>query len=212
MVMRRIWALLAGGALLFAPAPGLPSGMGHGKPEVRGDTRGKHRGTRPTGGRRRPAAGQRLPQIPGVWWAPAELAAPDPGPSVVIIQQTPRAVQVDPPAPPPSEPAYYWYYCGPAGTRPSPWAAAGYCIGGLTPRLRGLPGPGKTLEQFEADDAACQDWASAHAATIPGASNSMQGRYDLAYQQCLHAKGNQVPGEVGPRLAEDRPSPFPSRR
>jgi hypothetical protein len=122
------------------------------------------------------------------------------------------------------------------------------------PNARVMPGPGKTFEQFQAEDAACRQWAeqqtgqspqdlanqntaagavvgtaagaalgaifgaaSGHAGTgaaigagtgllagtAVGASSGQvsgmqaQRRYDIAYQQCMSAKGNQVPG-AGP--------------
>ena len=113
------------------------------------------------------------------------------------------------------------------------------------PEVRVMPAPYKPFELFEADDAACRDFAhrrlepstaqaqgSAAAATVTGAavgaaaggliggsqgaatgagvglvagslgaagradqsSWSLQRRYDFAYEQCMYAKGNQVPG------------------
>jgi hypothetical protein len=47
------------------------------------------------------------------------------------------------------------------------------------PSVMVLPGTGKTFEQFQTDDAVCR--------------HSVQGRYDIAYRQCMYAKGNQVP-------------------
>jgi hypothetical protein len=46
------------------------------------------------------------------------------------------------------------------------------------------------------------------AAAGSGAAGGLQGRYDRAYQQCMAAKGNQVPGV--PRLAPSPPSTGPS--
>ena len=134
-------------------------------------------------------------------------------------------------------------------------------VGGCATVPRGpsvsiLPGSGKTFEQFQADDAACRQWAEQHMGESPqetmnqntvtgavvgtaagallgaaigsasghagagaaigagsglllgtsaGASAGqgyvMQGqrRYDISYQQCMYAKGNQIPGmEPGP--------------
>ena len=43
-----------------------------------------------------------------------------------------------------------------------------------------------------------------------GAGSSTQWRYDIAYQQCMYAKGNQVPGAVQrPRRAYVAPPPPP---
>jgi uncharacterized protein YcfJ len=38
---------------------------------------------------------------------------------------------------------------------------------------------------------------------------TLQRRYDIAYQQCMYAKGNQVPGYAAPRYTS--PPPPPSR-
>ena len=120
------------------------------------------------------------------------------------------------------------------------------------PSVMVLPAPGKPFEQFQGDDAACRQWATAQvgppgapvnqnaitggaigtllgaglgaaigaAAGAPGigagigagsglllgsatganadqvAGMSAQQRYDAAYQQCMYAKGNQIPGAV----------------
>jgi hypothetical protein len=62
------------------------------------------------------------------------------------------------------------------------------------PTVMVLPGPGKTIEQFQADDAACRPWASQQAGTAPEGAATVQWRYDIAYQQCMYAKGNQIRG------------------
>ncbi len=129
-------------------------------------------------------------------------------------------------------------------------------IGGCAAVPRGpsvsvLPGSGKTFEQFQADDAACRQWAERHMGESPqetmnqntatgavigtaagallgaavgsasghagagaaiGAGSGLllgtsvgasagqghvreaQRRYDISYQQCMYAKGNQIPG------------------
>ncbi len=121
------------------------------------------------------------------------------------------------------------------------------------PSVRVLPGPGKSFEEFMADDAVCRQWASqqlgqspqqtadqsavsgavvgtaagavlgavigsasGHASegaaigagsgllvgTAQGASAGQysgmaaQRRYDIAYEQCMYAKGDQIPGAV----------------
>jgi hypothetical protein len=121
------------------------------------------------------------------------------------------------------------------------------------PRVLVLPGPGKSFEEFQVEDAFCRQWATqqtgltAQAAsnqdTITGAAlgtligaglgaaigaaagdpgmgaaigagsgllggtllgadagqaagEGIQNRYDIAYQQCMYAKGNQVEGMV----------------
>jgi uncharacterized protein YcfJ len=119
------------------------------------------------------------------------------------------------------------------------------------PSVTVLPGPGKTFDQFQTDDAVCRQWASQHIGESPqeamnqntvtgaavgtaagallgaaigsasgqagsgaaigagsgllvgtaaGASSGQaygmeaQRRYDIAYQQCMYSKGNQIPG------------------
>jgi hypothetical protein len=79
------------------------------------------------------------------------------------------------------------------------------------PSVLVLPGPGKTLEQFQADDTFCRQWAAQQAARtaageIYGAT--MQWQYDMPYQQCMFAKGNRVP--VAPALNALPPPPPPS--
>jgi len=121
------------------------------------------------------------------------------------------------------------------------------------PSVTVMPGPGKSFESFQMDDATCRQWAesqsgwqanetvnqnlasgtaigtllgaglgaaigsaSGHvgAGAAIGAAGGMalgaagaseparaagyevQQRYDIAYQQCMYSKGNQVPGAV----------------
>jgi hypothetical protein len=118
------------------------------------------------------------------------------------------------------------------------------------PDVTALPGPGKSFEQFQADDAVCRQWASERSGTTPqqaagsstaesagvgtligagigalfgaatghpaagvaigagggllagtaagagtghAAAYEVQRRYDNAYEQCMYAKGNQLP-------------------
>ncbi len=135
------------------------------------------------------------------------------------------------------------------------------------PSVMSLPGPGKSFDQFQIDDAACRQWAaqqigaspqetisqntaagavagtaigaalgaaigaaSGHAGTgaaigagsgllvgtASGASRGQyygreaQRRYDIAYSQCMYAKGNDVPGMVRrTRPARRMPPPPP---
>ena|SRR5438105_9018297 len=67
------------------------------------------------------------------------------------------------------------------------------------PSVMVLPGAGKPLDQFQQDDAACRPWAAQHVATIgSGDSWVMQRSYDIAYQQCMYSRGNQIPGAPAP--------------
>jgi len=136
-----------------------------------------------------------------------------------------------------------------------------------SPSVMVLPGPGKSFDAFQADDAVCRQWAAQQVGTSPnetanktlisgaaigtilgaglgaaigaatgnagtgaaiGAASgliggtaaatgpayatgySAQRRYDNAYQQCMYAKGNQIPGFVRPsRRAIPLPPPPP---
>jgi hypothetical protein len=119
------------------------------------------------------------------------------------------------------------------------------------PSVMVMPPPGKSFEQFQADDAICRQWAAQQIGMAPqevanqntatgavvgtavgaglgaargsasgsagvgaaiGAASGLligttsganagqaygwraQRRYDIAYQQCMYAKGNQIPG------------------
>ena len=76
-----------------------------------------------------------------------------------------------------------------AGCETVPPAAMG-------PSVLVLPGSTKTFDQFRADDVECKNYATTQ---ITGDSNiSLQRRYDYAYQQCMYARGHQVPGSVRP--------------
>jgi hypothetical protein len=55
------------------------------------------------------------------------------------------------------------------------------------PNVLVLPGDGKSFEQFQTDDAICRQWS------VQQTGTSVQLRYDIAYAQCMYAKGNQVP-------------------
>jgi hypothetical protein len=57
------------------------------------------------------------------------------------------------------------------------------------PGVMVLPGSGISFEQFQADDATCRQFAGQRAG---GAGQ--QWEYDIAYQQCMYAKGHQIPG------------------
>jgi hypothetical protein len=143
------------------------------------------------------------------------------------------------------------------------------CASVKGPSVMVLPGSGKSFEQFQADDAVCQQWAyqqtgitpqhaqtghvlagaavgtavgaaagaaigaaagspatgaavgagvGALGGTTVGASSgyaagaSTQNRFDMAYVQCMYAKGNQVPLPRGtrPPAAAAPPAPPPS--
>ncbi len=76
-------------------------------------------------------------------------------------------------------------------------AASGCATVPSGPSVLVLPGPGKTFEQFQADDAFCRQWAGQQAATTSAGEtygSIIQWRYDMPYQQCMYTKGHQIPG------------------
>jgi pantothenate kinase type III len=60
-----------------------------------------------------------------------------------------------------------------------------------------LPGSGKTIEQFRADDSQCRQLAASELQTVPRGALPDQERYDMVYMQCMYAEGHQIPR--GPR-------------
>jgi hypothetical protein len=84
----------------------------------------------------------------------------------------------------------------------------------VAPSVMALPGTGKSLEQFHADDTVCRQWATqqdqatAAAAAQSYGSGMRQRWYDMAYLQCMYAKGNQIPGvAVGSPPPPGAPAP-----
>jgi hypothetical protein len=71
------------------------------------------------------------------------------------------------------------------------------------PHVMALPGTGKTLDQFHADDAACREWTAEQRPTG-------QWQYDMAYMQCMYTKGNRIPVTGGPEPAYTSPPPPPA--
>jgi hypothetical protein len=96
----------------------------------------------------------------------------------------------------------------------------------LGPSVTVLPGAGKSLEQFQVDDTGCRQWAVQQLGPTSGENEWMtQRRYDIGYQQCMYARGHQIPGGprptvVGPRVPvppasagtppPDAPRPLPA--
>jgi hypothetical protein len=62
------------------------------------------------------------------------------------------------------------------------------------PTVMVLPARDKPLDQFNADDVACRQWASRQVTAGSDAEWLMQRRYDIAYQQCMYSHGNDLPG------------------
>jgi hypothetical protein len=77
----------------------------------------------------------------------------------------------------------------------------GACVAAPTgPTVMALPGDGKSLEQFNADDAKCRQYAAQSVATTK--PQSPQLGYDMAYVQCMYATGERVPVGGGRGYAE----------
>jgi hypothetical protein len=70
------------------------------------------------------------------------------------------------------------------------------------PRVLVLPRVGTPMEAFQRDDRECQDYASRQLPTGVQAGGSsaatLQWRYDMAYVQCMYAKGHRVPDGAAP--------------
>ena len=68
------------------------------------------------------------------------------------------------------------------------------------PAVLAVPGQGKTLEAFQQDDVACRQYASERvgAGVAQASSAGLQRQYDMAYLQCMVAKGNTVPSLAAP--------------
>src|SRR4029453_13724113 len=77
------------------------------------------------------------------------------------------------------------------------------------PSVMVLPGSGKSFEQFEAEDAACRQWAAQQAETTQTATPA-QHRYDISYMQCMYAKGNQLPVARSSSAREPQSGPPPT--
>lgn len=91
-------------------------------------------------------------------------------------------------------------------------AALNACAAAPTgPTVAVLPGSGKSVEQFRADDAACQQYALTQAGAggaPPTSADDTQRRYDLGYIQCMYAKGHRVP-VLGPMTVRPAANPLP---
>jgi hypothetical protein len=72
-----------------------------------------------------------------------------------------------------------------------------------------VPRPGTPLETFQGDDRACQGYASHQLRTRARSGGSsaatLQWRYDMAYVQCMYAKGHAVPPPPPPQMAPPSP-------
>lgn len=88
-------------------------------------------------------------------------------------------------------------------------AAAGAVLGAASGALMGHGHEGPT----ESMAGAGMIVGSAAGANAAGRSSmSLQRRYDLAYEQCMYAKGNQVPGYAPAQYSSPPPPPPPPPR
>ena len=88
-------------------------------------------------------------------------------------------------------------------------AAAGAAIGAASGALMGH-GDGDTTGSMAGAGLIVGSAAGANAANA--STMTLQRRYDIAYQQCMYAKGNLIPGYPAPRYAPPPPPPPPPRR
>lgn len=80
------------------------------------------------------------------------------------------------------------------------------------PQVLVLPGKGKSLAAFQADDAVCRQFAvntiGGNEARAPLADDTLQTRYDVAYVQCMAAKGDELPKMLAPPPVTRLGSPY----
>jgi hypothetical protein len=83
----------------------------------------------------------------------------------------------------------------------------------VAPSMMALPGSGKSLDQFHTEDTFCRQWAAQRdqetaqgtpAGQLDGSAVRQQW-YDMAYLQCMYAKGNLIPG-----VLSGTPPPLPT--
>ena len=81
------------------------------------------------------------------------------------------------------------------------------------PRVLVLPRAGTPVEEFQQHDRECQSYASHQLPTGAEARASsaatLQWRYDMAYVQCLYAKGHAVPPPPSQTVPPSPPSDPP---
>jgi uncharacterized protein YcfJ len=83
-------------------------------------------------------------------------------------------------------------------------AAAGAALGAASGALMGHGHEGQT-ESMAGAGLIVGSAAGANAANE--STMTLQRRYDIAYQQCMYAKGNQIPGYAPPRYTPPPPPP-----
>ena len=87
-------------------------------------------------------------------------------------------------------------------------AAAGAAIGAASGALMGQGHDGSTGSMA---GAGLIVGSAAGAGAAAQSTMTLQRRYDIAYQQCMYAKGNLIPGYPAPRYAPLPPPPPPRR-
>ena len=76
------------------------------------------------------------------------------------------------------------------------------------PSVMVLPPAGKPFEQFQAEDARCRQWARQQIGLASyNYESEAQRAYDIAYQQCMYAYGNIIPGMRYTRPVQQMPLP-----
>ncbi len=85
-------------------------------------------------------------------------------------------------------------------------AAAGVALGAASGALMGH-GHGGQAESMAGAGLIVGSAAGGNAANQ--STMTLQRRYDIAYQQCMYAKGNQIPGYPAPRYVTPPPPPRP---
>jgi len=92
-------------------------------------------------------------------------------------------------------------------------AVIGGCASTPTgPSVMVLPGPNKTLDQFQADDGRCRQMATNELQRTQHGSVPAQQRYDMTYMQCMYAAGHQIPGASRPSYSTPGAAAPPTSR
>ena len=78
------------------------------------------------------------------------------------------------------------------------------------PHVLVLPAVGKPMDMFQAEESECRSYAQQQLGVAPeqdASGGMLQARYDMAYVQCMYAKGNVVPGALPPGASVAPPPP-----
>ena len=86
------------------------------------------------------------------------------------------------------------------------------------PTVPVMPSPYKPFEVFQADDQVCRGFAYQQIGGGPNGTTSstydsrysyygLQYQYNLAYQQCMYSRGNQISGFSAPTSSPEAPPP-----